>query len=234
MTTENEMNEKELKQSRETSVSRAANDEHAQKNLDNGKPKTNKKRNLADKDEKLSSETRTLLDEEFWRDATPQKVQELISKGADVNAENSKGMTAAHYAVLHGDIGIIKVLGESGANMNHGDIKAETPAHKVAKNEQSNDVLKELAKFNTDFDQTNIYGESARDMIQKNQQDAEPLLKEIEDIQQKKGADEKKAGLNNTLEKGTQKGKDDPRNEEKTPSKNIKVNPALLNSSKEY
>ena len=81
---------------------------------------------LGEKEDKnLTPETRTLLDENFWVDATPQKVQELISKGADVNAENKKGMTAAHFAAIHGDVAIIKVLGENGADMNHGDIKAE-------------------------------------------------------------------------------------------------------------
>ena len=118
--------------------------------------------------------------------------------------------------------------------MNHGDIKAETPAHKVAKNENSNDILKELARHNANFDQTNIYGESPRQMIKQNQQDAEPLLKEIEEIQQKKETDENPKGLNNTLAKGTKEGKDDPRNAENDSKNKGGVNPSIFNSQKEY
>ena len=208
------------------------NEEESPKETENEEnPKLGEK-----EDKNLTPETRTLLDEDFWRNATPQKVQELISKGADVNAENKKGMTAAHYAALHGDVAIIKVLGENGADMNHGDIKAETPAHKVAKNEQSNDVLKEMAKYNADFNATNIYGESAREMIQKNQQDAEPLLKEIDEIQQKKEKDPQEHRPNELLRKGAEAGKNDPRNELNNPPKkdNKVINPALLNSQKDY
>ena len=185
-------------------------------------------------DKNLAPETRVLLDENFWIDATPQKVQELISKGADVNAENKKGMTAAHYAALHGDVAIIKVLGENGADMNHGDIKAETPAHKVAKNEQSNDVLKEMAKYNADFNATNIYGESAYEMIQKNQQDAPTLIKEIDEIQQKKEKDPSEHHPNDLLRQGAEAGKDDPRNELNHTSKESTktINPVLLNTQK--
>lgn len=184
----------------------------------------------------VSPETRILLDENFWRDATPQKVQELISKGADVNAENKNGMTAAHYAAIHGNIEVLKLLGQSGADMNHGDVKAETPAHKVAKDEQSNDILKELAKYNADFDQTNIYGESPKEMIQKNQQDAPTLLREIEEIQQKKGENPQKHHPNDLLKRGSKEGRDDPRNElNNTPQRDHRtINSVRLNSQKDH
>ena len=199
-----------------------------------------------EKDSKLSPETQILLDENFWLDATPQKVQELISKGADINAENKKGMTAAHFAALHSNLDVLKFLGENGADMNHGDIKAETPAHKVAKNENSNDILKELAKHNANFDQTNMYGESPRQMIQQNQSGAEPLLKEIEEIQQKKDGREnsdilKKESMNDRLFQGVKDGEDDSRNEENNPPNkennfvnNKGIDPALLKSTKDY
>lgn len=226
---DDEISEEELKRMGEITVAKAL--------TGNSDIHHNNVRELGEKEDKnLTPETRVLLDENFWIDATPQKVQELISKGVDINAENKKGMTAAHYAALHGDVAIIKVLGENGADMNHGDIKAETPAHKVAKNEQSNDILKEMAKYNADFNATNIYGESAREMIQKNQQDGPTLIKEIEEIQQKKEKEPAEHHPNDTLKAGSEAGKDDPRNElDNTPKKENKtINPALLNSQKDY
>ena len=177
----------------------------------------NKKRdpeNSPDKNSNMSPETLTLLDEKFWREATPQKVQELISQGADINAKDKNGLTAAHYAAMHGDISILKILGENGANMNIANNKAETPAHIVAKNEHSNDILKELAKYGSDFNQKNISGESPKDLIRKNQSNAETLLAEIDAIQQKnenKFKDETK--VRDTLQQGSQEGENDPRNE---------------------
>ena len=172
--------------------------------------------NPPDKDSSMSPETLTLLDEEFWREATPQKVQELISRGADINAKNKNGLTAAHYAAMHGDISILKVLGENGADMNIANNKAETPAHIVAQNEHSNDLLKELAKYGSDFNQKNISGESPKDLIRKNQPDAENLLVEIDAIQQKKGNElDEETEVRDTLQQGSQEGKDDPRNETK-------------------
>jgi ankyrin repeat protein len=52
----------------------------------------------------------------------------LVDKGADVNAANDLGMTAAHYAVQRGSESIIEYLASKGARFDVKNKQGRTPA----------------------------------------------------------------------------------------------------------
>ena len=56
-----------------------------------------------------------------------QKINELVSKGADINASDSYGATPLIYAVAHGQIEIVKLLIDKGAKVNAEDSLGEKP-----------------------------------------------------------------------------------------------------------
>jgi ankyrin repeat protein len=54
-------------------------------------------------------------------------IQLLIERGADVNAVNSRGMTAMHYAARTGDDPAVQLLADHGAKLNARDRLGRTP-----------------------------------------------------------------------------------------------------------
>ncbi len=56
-----------------------------------------------------------------------EQIQTLLKAGEDVNAKNSLGNTALHYAVANGNPDAIKVLLENGADVNIANEKGWTP-----------------------------------------------------------------------------------------------------------
>ena len=58
-----------------------------------------------------------------------EKVNDLISGCADVNATNEKLNTPLHYASLFGDDSVVDILLTNGANVNATNKNMETPLH---------------------------------------------------------------------------------------------------------
>ena len=76
-------------------------------------------------------------------------VVDLINKGVNVSASDSKGRTALHFAATHNNEFIIKVLIDHGANPNAKDINGNTPLHLAACSNQIN-VVTLLLRGGTD------------------------------------------------------------------------------------
>lgn len=65
---------------------------------------------------------------EWWGKATPQKVNNLIIKGANINESNEKGMTPLYFAAINSSYDVVKFLLENGVNIN----KGKSPLHTIA------------------------------------------------------------------------------------------------------
>ena len=61
----------------------------------------------------------------------PDKVQELLELGADIDVRNYKGKTALHYAAKAGFLKIINLLIEKGATVDALDNEGETPLYEA-------------------------------------------------------------------------------------------------------
>ena len=106
---------------------------------------------------------------QWWRDATPEKVRELLDQGAPVDGGKKKEniiyshmdtpiMLAAQYSKYPE---IINLLAERGANLEDKNILEETPLILAALFSDYPDIIKALLKNNANPLARNIYGQNA-------------------------------------------------------------------------
>jgi ankyrin repeat protein len=82
--------------------------------------------------------------------STADKVQLLILLGWDVNADHGQGMTPLHLACLHGDLELVKLLLENGADPTLTDKEGLTPRERAQRSLQTKeDQAKYLAIFDS-------------------------------------------------------------------------------------
>jgi ankyrin repeat protein len=70
-------------------------------------------------------------------------VKQALLNGADVNATDEVGMTALHYAVLGGEIRVVQLLLNAGANVQAKSPSGETPID-LAKSAKENALVRVL------------------------------------------------------------------------------------------
>lgn len=75
----------------------------------------------------LAEDCGALCDDRFWKTATQESVQELISNGANVNSNDGLGGTPLHWAATIADGDIITVLINADAELNATDENGWTP-----------------------------------------------------------------------------------------------------------
>ena len=78
-------------------------------------------------DPQLSQELIEELNKEDWADVDITKVQDLIERGADVNAKDNGGYTPLHWASYNDSIAIAKLLLDAGADLEAKDKWGRTP-----------------------------------------------------------------------------------------------------------
>ncbi|WP_265025522.1 ankyrin repeat domain-containing protein [Wolbachia endosymbiont (group A) of Bibio marci] len=114
--------------------------------------------NAVDKDGKTplklaaNEEIQTLLENtakllEAAREGNIEEVNSLISKGANVNAEDNNEQTPLHQAAAYGRKEAVEVLLNNGANVNAVDEHHSTPLHRAAENGHK-EVVEALLKVN--------------------------------------------------------------------------------------
>jgi len=54
-------------------------------------------------------------------------MERLLERGADVNAQSNKGVSALHLASYKGDLDVVRLLFRHGANVDLQDFRGETP-----------------------------------------------------------------------------------------------------------
>ncbi|XP_046848206.1 double zinc ribbon and ankyrin repeat-containing protein 1-like [Xenia sp. Carnegie-2017] len=119
---------------------------------------------------KKTNETRLLFEELGQSgEGNPENVQRLLNEGADVNAENSKGMRILSMAVQHNHLNCIPVLVKEGAQLNHQSTdNGNSVLHEaVLKGADVENCLDVLLRCGVNTKLTNKTGASAYDLALK-------------------------------------------------------------------
>ena len=86
-----------------------------------------------------------------WKERDISKMVELINKDPSIiDIVNWRGETVLHQAAYHGNIEVVKILIEKGANINAKNMVNVTPLHFAALNHHF-DIIEFLIKSNADI-----------------------------------------------------------------------------------
>jgi ankyrin repeat protein len=117
-----------------------------------------------------------------WFEATKggnlERVQKLITEGADINALDRHGQTALMNATMHGNIEVVRVLLEHGAELNN-TAKYNLTALMLAVINQHREIVQLLVHAGADTQLGGSYGQFACTPIEYADRSA---LHEISDI----------------------------------------------------
>jgi len=107
-------------------MKRVMEDIEAKEKANKEKPKVEAPKVVSFDPQLLTQELIEELNKEEWDDA---KIQDLIKRGADVEAKNNKGLTPLHFASRDNHIEIAKLLLERGADVEAKNNKGQTPLY---------------------------------------------------------------------------------------------------------
>ena len=100
-----------------------------------------------------------LLDEAFWKTATPAQVQAKIKKGADVNARDKHGWTPLMLASgFNTNVAVLKALLKADADVEASSKYGMTSLMAAARYNENVDVLKVLLKAGADVEASSKSG----------------------------------------------------------------------------
>ena len=108
--------------------------------------------------------TQELIEEisQEWFDIDMSKIQDLIEKGADVEAKDKWGSTPLHFASGNNHIEIAKLLLDRGADVKAKDNGGQTPLHFASWHNRIK-IAKLLIEAGADVDATDDDGETPLD-----------------------------------------------------------------------
>jgi ankyrin repeat protein len=108
--------------------------------------------------------TQELIEElnKSWDDVDITKVQDLIKRGADVNAKRNDGGTPLHWASFWNEIETAKFLLYRGANVNAKDKDRWTPLHWASRDNRI-EIAKLLLERGADVDAKDVSGRTPLD-----------------------------------------------------------------------
>lgn len=111
----------------------------------------------ADIENKRGNFQRSALHDAAWELGRESIARLLIEKGADLNSLTSNGIAPLHYAVLHQNIEMIKLLLEKGCDVNiHRRIKEQMTALHYAARNGNEEIIKILLEAGACVDPPNI------------------------------------------------------------------------------
>lgn len=117
------------------------------------------------------------------------KLKEALEKGADPNMDNPEGLSNTriiHIVVWHGDLEMLKLICEYGADVNIFDVNGDTPIF-FAVYKENQAIFKFLMEKNADIYLTNNAGVSAYDLIMdRNLEDFLSIMKEFDKMERKR------------------------------------------------
>lgn len=124
----------------------------------------------------MATDTESTINVDYREDGNPilhlaaseglrESANILIGRGADIEAENHKGMTALQVGVSRGQKEVVDLLLELGANFTKTDHKGNTPLHHVADNHRmgdssKKDIVTALIQKGADIEARNYYLET--------------------------------------------------------------------------
>lgn len=114
-------------------------------------------------DSKVEEKAMTSADEQLFKaveDSDTERIEQMIQAGANINAQDQSGRTAAMIATYNNDLTSAKVLIEAGADVNIQDDMKNTP-FLYAGAEGYLDILKLTIEAGADPAITNRYGGTA-------------------------------------------------------------------------
>ena len=124
---------------------------------------------------------------EWWRQATPQMVEDMIKNGADINEKSELDESALmHAALITQNPDIIETLIKSGADIEAKDNAGYTALMKAAAYNSNSQVIESLIKSGTNLEVKNKYGLTAlmnAALINQNPDIIETLIKYGADIE---------------------------------------------------
>ena len=115
-------------------------------------------------------------------------IQMLIDHGADINARDTQGNTALHYAVKSGNYGVLtQLLEQKGIDVNKQNNNGDTALHLAAKNPKWDCYYHLLYHNDINADIENDKGEQARDLCSSEQMRnrGEEILAEVQQMRER-------------------------------------------------
>ena len=103
----------------------------------------------------------TCLHAAVGQNCTKEVIEEIINHGADVNATNKNNRTALMIACHKGNIDVMNLLLNAGANFDISDDDAQTCLHYAATGDSSHEVLEIIIGHGVDVNSTNNSNQTA-------------------------------------------------------------------------
>ncbi len=114
-------------------------------------------------DPELTQELIKELNKEKWNDIDAFKIQDLLERGADVNAKDNIGSSTLHWASSMNELEIAKLLIDRGADVKAKDDWGKTPLHRASWNNHI-EIAELLLNRGANLEAKDVYEQTPLDL----------------------------------------------------------------------